>query len=493
MGAAGGRGQFVAILRGMHKHRRSQLLETVMSTPGTPERPLCVAIVGSGPSGFYAADALLKAPGLTVRVDFFDRLPTPYGLVRGGVAPDHQKIKSVIAVYEKTALDPRVRFFGNVKLGRDVSVEDLRARYDQVVYAVGCESDRHMGIPGEDLKGSFSATEFVGWYNGHPDHRDHAFDLSCEAAAIVGIGNVAIDVARILAQDPELLAKTDMAAHAVEALRRSRIKRVYLLGRRGPVQAAFSPKEIEELGEVPRADFVVRKDELALDEVSKAGLSDAEAKKNYDDLTALAARGAGSKDHQILLRLCVSPAELIGKDGRVSAIKLERNSLEPDGKGSVKAKGTGQFETLEGVGLVFRSVGYRGIPVPGVPFDEKAGRIANDAGRVVDGGKTVAGEYVVGWAKRGPSGLIGTNRADSVATVANMLADLKDGRLPGRPVDAALDATPKLLAAKGVKPVKFAQWKELDKLELARGRQNGKIREKFTRVAEMVAALSTPA
>jgi ferredoxin--NADP+ reductase len=464
-----------------------------MTALGTSERPLCVAIVGSGPSGFYAADALLKAPGLSVRVDVFDRLPTPYGLVRGGVAPDHQKIKAVIAVYEKLALDPRVRFFGNVKLGRDVSVDDLRARYDQLVYAVGCESDRHMGIPGEDLKGSFSATEFVGWYNGHPDHRGHQFDLSCEAAAIVGIGNVAIDVARILAQDPELLAKTDIAAHALETLRRSRIKRIYLLGRRGPVQAAFSPKEIEELSEVPRADFVVRPDELALDEVSKAGLSDAEAKKNYEDLTKLSAHGEGSKDRKILLRLCVSPVELVGRDGKVSAIKLERNALEPDGKGSVKAKGTGQFETLEGVGLVFRSVGYRGIPTPGVPFDEKAGRIANDAGRVVDGGKPVVGEYVVGWAKRGPSGLIGTNRADSVATVSNMLADLKDGKLPARAVDASPEATPQLLAAKGVKPVTFSQWKELDKLELAHGKTGGKIREKFTRVEDMIAALSAAA
>jgi ferredoxin--NADP+ reductase len=462
-----------------------------MSVPGTPERPLCVAIVGSGPSGLYAADAILKTAGLTARVDMFDRLPTPFGLVRGGVAPDHQKIKAVIAVYEKLLLDPRMRFFGNVKLGVDITVDDLRARYDQIVYAVGCESDRHMGIPGEDLAGSFSATDFVGWYNGHPDHRDHQFDLSCEAAAVVGVGNVAIDVVRILAQDPEALAKTDMASHAVETLRQSKIKRLYLLGRRGPVQAAFSPKEIEELSEVERTDLVVRPDELVLDPVSEAGLSDAEAKKNYDDLTALAAKGPGTKDRKIFARFCVSPVEIIGKDGKVTALKLERNSLEPDGKGSVKAKGTGAFETLEGVGLVFRSVGYRGIPIPGVPFDEKAGRIANESGRVVDGGgKPVLGEYAVGWAKRGPSGLIGTNKADSVATVANMLADLKTGARPSRPIDSAVDATPKFLAAKGVKPVTFAQWKELDKAELANGKAKGKIREKFTRVSDMLSALS---
>jgi ferredoxin--NADP+ reductase len=464
-----------------------------MSIPGTAERPLCVAVIGSGPSGFYAAEALLKTPGLTVRVDVFDRLPTPFGLVRGGVAPDHQKIKAVIAVYERVAADPRIRFFGNVKLGVDVTVDDLRARYDQIVYAVGCESDRKMGIPGEDLAGSYSATDFVGWYNGHPDHRNHKFDLSCEAAAVVGIGNVAMDVVRILAQDPEILAKTDIAAHAVEALRKSKVKRVYLLGRRGPAQAAFSPKEIEEIGEIERANLVVREDEIKLDEVSKAELADATVKKNCDYLSEAAKKGAGDKDRKVMARFCVSPVELIGKDGKVAAIKLERNNLEPDGKGSVKARGSGSFETLEGVGLVFRSVGYRGIPVPGVPFDEKAGRIANDAGRVTSAGAVVPGEYVVGWAKRGPSGLVGTNRADSVLTVNAMLADLKDGKLPGRAVDASVAATPKLLSAKGVKAVTFAQWKELDKMELANGAKNGKIREKFTRVEEMLAALSVPA
>jgi len=466
-----------------------------MSTPGTAERPLCVAVVGAGPSGFYAVEALLKAPGLNVRVDLFDRLPTPYGLARGGVAPDHQKIKAVTAVYDRVASDPRVRFFGNVKLGKDITVDDLRARYDQIVYAVGCESDRKMGIPGEDLKGSYSATDFVGWYNGHPDYRDLPFDLNCEAAAVVGIGNVAIDVVRILAQDPEVLAKTDIAAHAVSALRQSKVKRVYLLGRRGPVQAAFSPKEIEELGEIERADLVVKEDEIKLDEVSKAGLSDASAKKNYEYLVEASHKGAGSKGHKIFSRFCVSPVELIGKDGKVSAIKLERNNLEPDGKGSVKARGSGQFETLEGVGLVFRSVGYRGIPVPGVPFDEKAGRVANDNGRITAaaGGPVVPSEYVVGWAKRGPSGLIGTNRACSVLTVGLMLEDLKAGKLAARKVDVSMEATPRLLASKGAKVVSFAQWKSIDKLEVENGKKSGKIREKFTRVAEMLSAMAPSA
>jgi ferredoxin--NADP+ reductase len=463
-----------------------------MSAPGTPERPLCVAVVGSGPSGFYAADALLKAPGLTVRIDIFDRLPTPYGLVRGGVAPDHQKIKAVTAVYEKCALDPRVRFFGNVKLGRDLTVDDLRARYDQIVYAVGCESDRHMGIPGEELAGSYSATDFVGWYNAHPDHRGHEFDLSCSAAAVVGIGNVAMDVTRLLACEPDALAKTDIAEHALTALRANKIKTIWLLGRRGPAEAAYSPAEIEEIGELPSADLVVDPAEAAVDAVSQDELKDANVKKKVDYVQKHAALGEGSKARKVRLRFCVSPVELIGENGKVTAMRLERNTLVSDGKGGVKAVGTGQFETVP-VGLVLRSVGYRGIPVPGVPFDEKSGHIANDAGRVTAAGAAVPGEYVVGWAKRGPSGLIGTNRADSVLTVQAMLADLKDGRLSGRAVDPSPDSIPKLLSSKGVAPVGIAQWKTLDKLELENGAKRGKIREKFTRVEDMIAALSAAA
>ena len=455
-----------------------------MSALGTPSRPLCVAVVGSGPSGFYAAEALLKSPGLSVRVDVFDRLPTPYGLVRGGVAPDHQKIKAVTAVYERCALDPRVRFFGNVKLGTDVTVEELRARYDQIVYAVGCESDRHMGIPGEDLAGSFSATEFVGWYNAHPDYRDRRFDLSCEAAAVVGIGNVAMDVTRLLACEADALAKTDIAVQALEALRRSKVKTVWLLGRRGPAEAAYSPAEIEEIGELENADLVVTPAEAAVDAVSQDELKDAAVKKKVDYIQKHAALGEGTKERKVRLRFCVSPVEILGADGKVTGLRLEKNKLVSDGKGGVKPVGTGEFETIK-VGLVLRSVGYRGIPIPGVPFDDKAGRIANDAGRVTG----APGEYVVGWAKRGPSGLIGTNRADSVLTVQLMLADLKDGKLPARSVDESLESTPALMASKGVKSISMAQWKELDKRELANGAAHGKIREKFTRVEDMLAAL----
>ncbi|MBI2387966.1 MAG: FAD-dependent oxidoreductase [Elusimicrobia bacterium] len=458
-----------------------------MSELGTPQRPLAVAVVGAGPSGFYAAEALLKAPGLTVRVDLFDRLPTPYGLVRGGVAPDHQKIKSVAAVYERTAQDPRVRFFGGVKLGRDISAAELAARHDAVIYAVGCESDRHMGVPGEELAGSHSATEFVGWYNGHPDHRDRSFDLGTDAVAIVGVGNVAMDVARLLACDAEGLAKTDIAAYALDALRKSRVKTVWLLGRRGPAEAAYSLAEIEEIGGLSASDLVVDGAEAAID---PASIKDPAAKKKTEYVQAQAKKGHGFKERKVRLRFLVSPVELTGENGRVNALRLEKNELVDDGKGGVKAVGTGTFETIK-VGLVLRSVGYRGIPIPGVPFDERSGHIPHADGRVVPetGKPALPGQYVVGWAKRGPSGLIGTNRADSVATVHSLLADVKAGAVPAA-ADASLEATLRLLADKKVRALSFVDWQMLDALEKANGTKAGKIREKFTSVESMFAAVA---
>ncbi|MBI5203203.1 MAG: NADP oxidoreductase [Elusimicrobia bacterium] len=457
--------------------------------PGSPERPLRVAIVGSGPSGFYAAESLLNAKDLSVQVDMFDRLPTPYGLVRGGVAPDHQKIKNVVMVYEKIAARPTFRFFGNVMLGRDLTVEDLRRHYDQIVYAVGNESDRRLKVPGEDLKGSHSATAFVGWYNGHPDWRSQDFDLTQTAAAVIGIGNVAVDVTRILAEDVDVLAKTDMAEHAVEALRSSKVKTVWLLGRRGPAQAAFSPAELKELCELHSTDLVVRPEDLTLDEVSKAALEkDPEGRKNYDLLVEQSKKGEGSHERKIRLLFCVGPAELIEKNGRVGQLKLDVNELTPDGRGGIKAKATGKTMTID-AGLVFRSVGYHGIPITGVPFDEKSGHIPNKDGRVLDPqGAVLPGAYVVGWAKRGPSGLIGTNRADSVATAKCMLEDvpaLPPGDAEQRTAEAAL------AVVKSRQPdfVSFQDWKLLERLELSRGQKKGKIREKFTTVAEMIAAI----
>ncbi len=461
-----------------------------MSELGTPQRPLAVAIAGAGPSGFYAAEALLKAQGLSVRVDLFDRLPTPYGLVRGGVAPDHQKIKSVIAVYERTALDPRLRFFGAIRLGHDISVKELTARYDAVIYAVGCESDRRMGIPGEDLAGSHSATEFVGWYNGHPDHRDRAFDLSVDAVAVVGVGNVAMDVTRLLACDAADLASTDIAAYALAALRKSAIKTIWLLGRRGPVEAAYSPAEISEVGALTAADLVVDPASAAVDEVSRAELSNPASKKKTEYVQERAQKGEGTKERKVRLRFRASPVEILGENGRVRSLRFEKNTLISDGNGGVKAVGTGVFETIK-VGLVLRSVGYRGIPLPGVPFDEKSGHIPHESGRVVaaPGMPVVPGQYVVGWAKRGPSGLIGTNRADSVATVAALLADFTAGSLPVAAAAASMAATLTLLAVKKACPLSFADWQKLDILEKANGAKAGKIREKFTRVEDMLAAL----
>lgn len=450
---------------------------------GSPERPLRVAVVGSGPSGFYAAEALLKQKDLAVRIDMFDRLPTPYGLVRGGVAPDHQKIKSVTIVYEKVALNPAFRFFGNVKLGRDIQVEDLTKNYDQIVYAVGNESDRHLGVPGEDLAGNHSATAFVGWYNGHPDWRGEQFDLSQESAAVIGIGNVAMDVTRILAEDPEELKGTDIAGYALDALRRSKVKTIWLLGRRGPAQAAYSPAEIHEIGSLESADLVVDPKETALGAESQKDYADPENKKNVDYVAEKAKAGEGGRSKKVRLRFCVSPVEVIGKDGKVVALKLERNKLTLDEKGAVKAKGCGEFETIP-VGLVFRSVGYRGIPIAGVPFDEKAGKIPNADGRVQE--KTA--QYVVGWAKRGPSGLIGTNRADSAATVKAMLEDAAAGRLAPGEVSADDNAVPALLKGRQVRFVTFADWKALDKRELENGKAKGKIREKFTTIPEMLEA-----
>jgi ferredoxin--NADP+ reductase len=457
---------------------------------GSPERPLFVAIVGSGPSGFYAAEALLKQKDLAVRVDMFDRLPTPFGLVRGGVAPDHQKIKGVTLVYERVAQTPGFRFFGNVKLGRDISVDELKKRYDQIVYAVGNESDRALGITGEDLSGNHSATAFVGWYNGHPDWRGENFDLNQEAVAVIGIGNVAMDVTRILAEDPEELKGTDIAGYAVDALRNSKVKTIWLIGRRGPAQAAYSPAEINELGSLHSADLIVDPKETVLGSESQKDYADPENKKNVDYVAAKAKEGEGSKPKKIRLRFCASPVEVIGKDGKIVALKLEKNKLVLDENGNVKAKGSGEFDTIP-VGLVFRSVGYRGIPISGVPFDDKAGKIPNLEGRVLDAATkaVVIGQYVVGWAKRGPSGLIGTNRADSVATVKCMLEDAVKIPSDGLTRDTDDKSTPALLESRSVRFVTFGDWKALDKLELENGKKLGKIREKFTTIPEMLGAL----
>ncbi|PDW01556.1 FAD-dependent oxidoreductase [Candidatus Viridilinea mediisalina] len=453
---------------------------------GTAERPLRVAIVGAGPAGFYAAEALLKQKDLVCRIDFFNRLPTPYGLVREGVAPDHQSIKAVTRVYDKLAAGAGVRYFGNVTFGRDLHHADLKAHYDQIVYAVGAQSDRKMGIPGEDLAGSMPATIFVGWYNGHPDYRELSFNLDHERVIVVGNGNVAMDVTRILVSDPDELAKTDMADHAIAALRSSKVREVVMLGRRGPAQAAFTNPELKEFGELAGVDVIVDPADLALDPQSEASLAnDKTALKNVELLRTYAARGATGAPRRIVMRFLASPVEVLGADGQMTAVKVERNQLIESADGTMRPKGTGNYDTLE-AGMILRSVGYKGVPLPGVPYNSAKGTIPNVEGRVTDqeSNAVIPGEYVVGWAKRGPSGVIGTNKPDAAATVVSMLADLPN--LPAAPADRDV-AT--LLAERAVDVVTYADWKLLDAHESAQGQAQGRPRVKVTCVTEMMAII----
>lgn len=467
--------------------------------PGSASNPLRVAVIGSGPSGFYACEELLKQEQPAVTVDLYDRLPTPYGLVRGGVAPDHQKIKSVIRLYERTANRPGFRFFGNVSYGKDVTLDDLRAHYHQVLFSTGAETDRRMGIPGEDLPGSFPATEFVGWYNGHPDYRHLEFDLSAESVAIVGVGNVAMDVARILAKPIEELALTDIADYALAALRTSKVRTIHMLGRRGPAQAAFTNPEIRELCSLDGCDLVLQPDELRLDEHSLAFLEqvkDPTHQRNVDIMQAHLEQGPGSQGRKLHLRFLVSPTEVLGQ-GKTEGLRLERNTLLQDESGTVRPQGTGQTEEIA-VQLVFRSIGYRGVALPELPFDERSGTLPNTDGRILDPASSapLPRLYTAGWIKRGPSGVIGTNKPDAIATVRAMLEDAGAANFgenlaaaAGSGFDPDPEAVSRMLAERGVRVVTFADWKRLDALEVERGEAVGKPREKFTQVADMLAAL----
>ena len=409
---------------------------------------LKVAVVGSGPAGFYTADALLKSEEPHVAVDLIDRLPTPWGLVRLGVAPDHENIKAVSRAFEKTAARPGFRFFGNVEVGSTVSHEELLAIYDAVVYTVGAQTDRRLGVPGEDLPGSWPATAFVAWYNGHPDFQDLAFDLDCERVVVIGNGNVAIDCARMLALTAEELAPTDTIDEAADAIAASRVREILMLGRRGPVQAAFTPPELKELGELRGAEPVVDAHDLELDAASKAELeADRDrARRNFDLLQEYAAREPEGKARRIVLRFLVSPVAILGEE-RVEAIEIVRNELVEEG-GRIVARPTGETETIP-CGLVLRSVGYQGVALPGVPFDERRGVIPNSGGRVEGAERT----YAAGWIKRGPSGVIGTNKKDATETVEHLLADAKDGKLTASDSTQTLEA---LLDAKGAAYVEYA-------------------------------------
>src|ERR687887_1797226 len=448
-----------------------------------------IAVVGAGPAGFYACEDLLKHQGF--EVDLYDALPTPFGLVRAGVAPDHPKLKSVTRIYEKTAAKPGFRFFGGVELGSDVQREDLLERYHAVVYAVGTATDNRLGIPGEDRPGSHSATEFVAWYNGHPDFADHEFDLSASRAVVVGNGNVAIDVARMLVLDPDEINVTDTADHAVAGLAAAQVEHVILLGRRGPAQAAFTNPELRELGELKRADVIVDLSELELDEHSAAWLAsddaDPTARRNVDILRDYSQRPPGDKSHRIELRFLRSPVEVLGSDGEeVGGLRVVRNRIEPDESGRLRAVSTGEEEMIE-CGLVLRSIGYRGRPLPGVPFDDRRGLIRNDGGRVTgDDGATLPGEYAVGWVKRGPSGVIGTNKKCATDTVTKLLEDAVAGRL-NAPADGDGRAIEPWLRRRVPGLVTWAGWKAIDEHEVAAGEPQSRPRVKLVRVPEMVA------
>ena len=464
-----------------------------MTYPGTTTQPLRVAVVGSGPAAFYAVEYLFRQVGLNVEVDMFERLPTPFGLVRGGVAPDHQKIKTVTKAYDQIATDPRVRFYGNVEFGRHVTLADLREHYHQIVYATGAQTDRRMGIPGEDLRNSHAATEFVAWYNGHPDYRHLQFDLSQERAAVVGVGNVAIDVARILCRTPDELRTTDIADYALEALSHSHVKEVYLLGRRGPAQAAFSNPEIKEVSEMEGAEPIVLPEEAELDELSKSAIAssaDRSLRKKVEILQGYAVRQSTSKARKLHIRFLVSPVELIGDEsGQVVKMKLVKNVLVASETGTLNAKATDQFEELP-VGLVFRSVGYRGVPLPDVPFYERWGVILNEQGRVLDpeAKQPRVGEYTTGWIKRGPSGVIGTNKPDAVETVTCMLEDLTQAHVL-HPVQPEARCVEDLMRQRQPHYFSYADWQRLDEMEVARGKAQGRPRVKFISVEEMLGAL----
>ena len=431
---------------------------------------LRVAVVGSGPAGFYAADALLKSDDPQVEVDVIDRLPTPWGLVRLGVAPDHENIKAVSRAFEKTAAKPGFRFFGNVEVGSTVGHDELLELYDAVVYTVGAQTDRRLGIPGEDLPGSWAATEFVAWYNGHPDFQDREFDLSHERVVVIGNGNVAIDCARMLALTPEELAPTDTTQEATDAINASGVREIVMLGRRGPVQAAFTPPELKELGELAGAEPVVDPADLVLDAASEAELEhDRErARRNFELLQEYAARAPGGTPRRIVLRFKVSPTRILGEE-RVEGVEIVHNELVEEG-GRIVARPTGETEVIP-AGLVLRSVGYKGVALPGVPFDEGSGTIPNDRGRVAGADRT----YVAGWIKRGPSGVIGTNKKDATETVELLLEDARAGKLQApMPSDLA-----ELLEAKGADFVEYEGWQAIDAAERSAGEPLGRPRVKL--------------
>lgn len=423
-----------------------------------------VAVIGSGPAGIYAAEALVKQAQGGVQVDIFDRLPTPYGLVRYGVAPDHTSIKSIARYLQRVLEHPDVRFLGGVEFGKDVTREELLDCYDAVIYATGAMVDRHLGIPGEDLIGSVAATDFVNWYCGHPDATNLAVDLSADAVAVIGVGNVAVDVVRILAKTAGELRATDVPDPVLTLLGGSGVRHIHMIGRRGPAQAKFTTKELRELGALPGAEVHVREEDLRLDPASAAlAESDRHVRANVAVMREWAGRPAVDLPRRLDLRFWLRPVEILGT-GRVEGLRLEHTTLNAEGR----VVGTGEFETLP-VGLVLRSVGYQSVPLPGVPFDARAYVVPNEGGRVLgEDGTPLPGEYVAGWVKRGPTGVIGTNKADAAETVRALLADQGERQGNRRSIET-------LLESRGVRVVTYDDWLGIDagEIELARTLDRG--------------------
>ncbi len=434
-----------------------------------------IAIIGSGPAGYYTAEAAQKQWGDEVKVDVFDRLPVPYGLIRTGVAPDHQSIKGVSRRYEKTALTENVRFVGNVSIGEDVSIAELRALYDAIVIATGAPNDRPLGLPGSDLGNIFGSAAFVGWYNGHPEFAALDPDLSGRDAVVIGMGNVALDVARILAKTEAEFAASDIVAHALDRLRRSNLRTITILGRRGPHQIAMTPKELGELKELERATPRVHQDDLSPE--AEEALLEPGLRKSVTHLRSFAAipeSERATKRIAIDFDFFASPRGFVGEDGRVTAIEVERTTVEAG-----RAVGTGDIYQVP-VGLVVTCIGYRSSPIPDIPFDKRMGRFANDEGRILPG------LYCVGWARRGPTGTIGTNRPDGTGVVGKIAEDLANGVLGqgGKPGREGFDA---VAAERGLDIITFRDWKRIEEAETAAARQ-GAPREKFVDIAAMIGA-----
>jgi NADPH-dependent glutamate synthase beta subunit-like oxidoreductase len=452
--------------------------------PPSPDRPLRVAVIGAGPAGIYAADALAQQDAVPVAVDLVDRLPTPFGLVRHGIAPDHPKMRAIRDTLHRTLESPAVRFVGNVDVGTDLSLEELRRHVDAVVYTYGAALDRHLGIDGEELPGSLAATEFVAWYCGHPDadrERVESALRGARAVVVVGVGNVALDVARVLARTPAELEATEMPQHVLDALAATPVEEITVLGRRGPAQAAFTTQELRELGELEGATVLVDPADLLLDpEAEERAAADRAVGRNLAVLRGWAGHVPEPGRTALTLRFFSRPARLIGDD-HVEGVQIERTAVDGDGR----ATGTGVYDVVH-ADLVVRSVGYRGVPLPGLPVDERSGIVPNDAGRVLRDGRPSPGEYVAGWIKRGPTGVVGTNKHDARETVASLLADAADGTLcAGGDADDLVET----LLERGARPVLLDDWRAIDAAERALGATRGRARTTLHEWEALLAAV----